>query len=478
MCEHRLRKRRETQYTQVANAGDQQRGATEIQDVAIAPSSSLSSKSPAVEYDQVQPQVSPWLSQVVPGSSSEGHWPREDQDAGSLRIVDLGMADSAVSSIGHNYGPMGSLSQVYPNWLPFNMMDESLAFELEGPMSAFSTVLQRTAADEPLNEIFSSATDQIFLNPIPSGSAIEVNTYPDHTNGSVSCSSHMESTLSPCSTGSGEDTIAELTSDPHYVGYAVGLGARNTRYDGKTKRIMRHRLRSESQLRRTAASISSKSPKQLASRESELACRLDATSAKTYMTDHQYEISLKYYEEARSSRTLSKLLESTPQPFPPLRLLNWHIYLYLCHFHPDYPFLDSQRLDRHEIDWPLLIALAAIGSIYAPSKSARGHGELLHAFLYHHLTNIHSDGGLDESLEHVQTKALNIVGLCQTSKTALVERGYKERDLLSGSCFRLALLKHRNQPALPHDGPLSGVNWRAWREREEYLRTGLFVWVR
>ena len=475
MCEHPLRKRRSVVQPEMATH------AVDRQDAALEAPLQLVPDMSAVEYDQALSQQDAWVEQVVSEGNVEGQWTGGSPGAArSMPVADANLSTDMVSgpmyTSNRDYGDLANFSQSL-NWLPFDVMDDSLAFGLVNPMSAFSTIPQRMTVGEP-NTMLSYTDGQIFPAVSASVGSMDINGDPRSAEASAVHSSHSENTVSPSAASGKNYTRSELASDATYLSYAAGLGARSTRYDAKVARKRHHRLRSQSVSRRTITSVSSQSPNDSTEHNHDLARHLDEANVKAYMTEQQHTKALQRYQQSMRGRTLATAQHSMPLPFPSQRLLNKHISLYLDHFHPNYPFLDLQKLARYEMGWPLLIVMAAIGAIYSTPKSARGYGEMLHGFVRTYLMGVYSNGEPGETLEYAQTKALNIVGLCHASKKALVQQGYMERDLLVGTCHRLALLERINAPKFTYDVMPSESNWMDWRKWEERLRTGLFVWVR
>ena len=84
----------------------------------------------------------------------------------------------------------------------------------------------------------------------------------------------------------------------------------------------------------------------------------------------------------------------------------------------------------------------------------------------------------EESLVYVQARALNVIGLSNSSQKRLMELGYKSIEVVSAACSRLVLLDEIPYTTNQSQSEDLEHAWITWRVRESRRRTGLFVWVR
>jgi hypothetical protein len=178
--------------------------------------------------------------------------------------------------------------------------------------------------------------------------------------------------------------------------------------------------------------------------------------------------------------------------FPSISLVRLFVRLYFEHFHPTLPFLRrGTSLCEKPQDWVLLLAVAAMGTRYAPgtqhvtirknlldlsqtvlSRRFRGPiqddhrlwvGEDLHSPLV--------------DLPTLQASVLHLISMLHEGTSFYVNQGLIERQRLVQACLSMDLFdpgggaQDVDEPQ-PRDGLV-----RDWLVQQARIRTGLTIWV-
>ncbi|KXH47338.1 hypothetical protein CSIM01_05275 [Colletotrichum simmondsii] len=183
-------------------------------------------------------------------------------------------------------------------------------------------------------------------------------------------------------------------------------------------------------------------------------------------------------------------------PLPSIAHARVYFRLYFQHFHPAYNFLQKPTDFYHEpANWPLLLAVCAIGSVYSRGETNLGFRDLFLQLLESAVRFYISTGALDDVAGSSQVSLISpgedSMGLviAQTSILWLIHdlhngvRGdrydlaFLVRHFLINACRKMDLLGMREH--LPEVAQHAGGSdaHRRWLDSESRLRTGLMIWI-
>lgn len=80
-------------------------------------------------------------------------------------------------------------------------------------------------------------------------------------------------------------------------------------------------------------------------------------------------------------------------------------------------------------------------------------------------------------MPYLQARLLNLVCLCQSTKTELINLGFNGLMDVINVCVRFDLFQDLELSHNPDESSEMSHAWLAWRCRETRRRTGMFVWV-
>ncbi|KAK0371610.1 hypothetical protein CLIM01_11036 [Colletotrichum limetticola] len=183
-------------------------------------------------------------------------------------------------------------------------------------------------------------------------------------------------------------------------------------------------------------------------------------------------------------------------PLPSIAHARVYFRLYFQHFHPAYNFLQKPTNFYHEpANWPLLLAVCAIGSVYSRGETNLGFRDLFLQFLESAVRFYISTGALDDVAGSSQVSLISpgedSMGLVIAQMSILwlihdlhngvrgdrYDLAFLVRHFLINACRKMDLLGIREDlPQVAQHADGSSAH-RRWLDSESRLRTGLMIWI-
>ncbi|KAK1446617.1 hypothetical protein CCUS01_12250 [Colletotrichum cuscutae] len=209
------------------------------------------------------------------------------------------------------------------------------------------------------------------------------------------------------------------------------------------------------------------------------------------------DLSVQAYDDLLQHISVEPFLQGrSATPLPSIAHARVYFRLYFQHFHPAYNVLQKPTDFYHEpANWPLLLAVCTIGSVYSRGETNLGFRDLFLQFLESAVRFYISTGALDDvggssqvSLISPGEDSMGLV-IAQMSILWLIHdlhngvRGdrydlaFLVRHFLINTCRKMDLLGIREDlPQVAQHADGSSAH-RSWLDSESRLRTGLMIWI-